>query len=340
MDEISIHDIAKEVTDRRSRSSSFSGYLSQPTAATTAPMPDFELPKNFYGYYVYQLELASRYSSTMRTPPGSINGGTTPNPLPVGKVKPTVKAETRDEDTVSYGSLLEQALRNGLKRSPGEVQNLAAEKKSKVAAPVQSPPPSQTGSRSSTTGQISVEDVAKTSLRELLHSKQLQEAKAHMASAQGSRSSSPSVNLKTLLETQSREGLKSQMGFRPSAAEMVAAFSPNALKHAALQQQLHMQNGKPYGPGPAYLYPHIMARCGSPGMSGKTNGEMVPGFQGNGGVMGHGGGFKHRKLLEWSPSDVRDWISTLNYCSEFADVSCGSVGALYRHQESEKKAES
>ncbi|XP_055340184.1 LOW QUALITY PROTEIN: polyhomeotic-proximal chromatin protein-like [Paramacrobiotus metropolitanus] len=346
MDEISVHDIAKEeVIDRRARSS-FSDYHSRPggplaavatagPAGATARYSDFDLPKNFYGYYVYQLELASRFSSSLKTVP---NGNSSPL---VGKVKPTMKSEAKEEDVVSYGSLLEQALRNGLKRSPSEIPSGHSEKKSKHSTPVSTPPPSQANSpphqggsqnvSRTNTAHISVEDVAETSLRELLHSKQMQEAKAaaalsqglpaHGTSSHGSRSSSPSVNLKTLLETQNREGMKGQGSGSSRSMGGDVAFP----KHAILQQQLHVPSGKHFAAGQPLLYPHILTRQASPPPSMGRGGQ-----DGGSAFIAHsaaslaqppiGIGFKHRKLLEWTAADVRDWISTLNYCAEFADI--------------------
>lgn len=183
-----------------------------------------------------------------------------------------------------------------------------------------------------------MEDVAKTSLRELLHSKQMQEAKAHQqhmsafANATGSnsrgtsRSSSPSVNLKTLLETQSREASKgpassSAMGFTPVYPKYGQSPMAGGGRYNA---------SVPTGQAPL-IYPHVFNRSSSPpaqsarGPEGASTSSMflssfqsqMPAGAANGGGSGS---FKHKKLLEWSANDVRDWVSTLSYCSEFADV--------------------
>ena len=165
---------------------------------------EFDLPKNFYGYYVYQMELASRYNNAKNAAAASAAGShpgsrNVSPPLPVATAgKGKTKESIKDDDIVSYGSLLEQALRNGLKRSPAEMPAATGShveggvKKAKVAGgPVAqgqghqsaTPPPAPTvtnlsmnspqnsglgqlsaaACRSSSSGQVSVEDVAKVS---------------------------------------------------------------------------------------------------------------------------------------------------------------------------------
>ena len=197
-----------------------------------------------------------------------------------------------------------------------------------------------------------------TSLRELLHSKQMQDAKvAAMAqihqqyqagtsdqaggSRSGSRSSSPSVNLKTLLETQTREALKIGPHRTPNASDMAClSFAAAAAgpRHISQQQQslsmmqnFQQQNGKNSSqqqhPNQPMLYPHILNRPQSPPTMRERAASDASVSMMRGGGGGHHsspahsvGLFKHKKLLEWTAADVRDWVSTLTYCSEFADV--------------------
>ena len=310
MEEVSIHDIAKRASQPQNNNNTNSS---------------FELPKNFYGYYVYQLELASRASSRqgglLNLPSNPHSPRSTP-PLMTGSSssnKAGHKSNKGDDEIVSYGSLLEQALRNGLKRSPSEVPSTSPpiDKRLKTSASAASTTPPSPVSHSvrhqAASQQISVEDVAKSSLRELLHSKQMQEAKmsAFVHTANSSRSSSPSINLKTLLESQKGGG-------RPDLTPPSSmGFAPVFPKH-----RYGGQTGQG-GQGPM-IYPHVLSRpsASPPPPSQQSRGPEGPPppsmFLNS---MSSGASFKHKKLLEWSANDVRDWVSTLPYCSEFAEVS-------------------